>query len=248
MPSTCYLQVIIEISTDHSFLKNDSARALCSGTLWEVLCASQAGTVDQNKSRQPSTIGTCPEDYNSRTSSSIDHITTYFNVTSLSKRYPNDSFAIFWDVKKKANKKASPKSIRWDPLMIQWCLYLRHLSGSAYEMIQESGVIKLPSQRTLRDYTYYTKTTAGFSTDVDQQLIDIAKIKTCPEREKYVVMIMDEMHIREGLVWNKHAPGTSSMITYACMHALINTLIIVQVKYLGTQTLVISHHTFCSPF
>ena len=171
------------------------------------------------------------------------------NEMAISKRYPNDSFArIFWDVKKKANKKASPKSIRWDPLMIQWCLYLRHLSGSAYEMIQESGVIKLPSQRTLRDYTYYTKTTAGFSTDVDQQLIDIAKIKTCPEREKYVVMIMDEMHIREGLVWNKHAPGTSFMITYACMHALINTLIIVQVKYLGTQTLVISHHTFCSPF
>lgn len=37
----------------------------------------------------------------------------------------------------------STRAMRWDPLMIRWCLYLRHLSGSAYELIRESGVISL---------------------------------------------------------------------------------------------------------
>ena len=60
--------------------------------------------------------------------------------------------------------------------MIRWCLYLRHICGEGYEMLQESGTIKLPSQRTLRDYTYYTKTTVGFSNDVDEQIMEAAKI------------------------------------------------------------------------
>ena len=97
------------------------------------------------------------------------------------------------------------RSMRWDPLMIRWCLYLRHLSSSSYDMLRESGVIKLPSQRTLRDYTYYTKAKAGFSCEVDHQLIVAAKIDICPEREKYVVIIMDEMHIKEDIVYDKHS-------------------------------------------
>ena len=62
------------------------------------------------------------------------------------------------------------------------CLYLQHMAGSsAYEILQESGAIKLPSRRTLRDYTYYTKTKSGFGDDVDQQLMEAAHIHICPE-------------------------------------------------------------------
>jgi len=52
-------------------------------------------------------------------------------------------------------------------------------SFSAYEMLRESGVIKLQSQRTLRDYTYFTNATLWFSDDVDRQLMDAAKLDTC---------------------------------------------------------------------
>lgn len=34
--------------------------------------------------------------------------------------------------------------------------------------------------------------------------MDIAKVKTCPEREKYVCVLMDEMHIKADLVYDKH--------------------------------------------
>ena len=40
--------------------------------------------------------------------------------------------------------------------------------------------------------------------DVDEQLMSVAQIKTCPEREKYVALLMDEMHIKSDLVYDKH--------------------------------------------
>ena len=54
----------------------------------------------------------------------------------------------------------------------RWCLYIRHLSSTAYDVMRNS-VIKLPSQRTLRDYTYYTEACVGFSSTVDRQLIEL---------------------------------------------------------------------------
>ena len=99
------------------------------------------------------------------------------------------------------------RQMQWDPIMVRWCLYLRHLSCSAYEMLRETGTITLPSQRTLRDYTYHTKATVGFSHEVDQQLKIAAKLPLCAEKDKCVILIFDEMHIREDLTYDKHTGG-----------------------------------------
>lgn len=127
------------------------------------------------------------------------------NSPVIAQSYPQDSFAhIFWESQHQASSLKDARSMRWDPLMIRWCLYLRHMSGRAYEMLRESGVIKLPSQRTLRDYTYYTQATVGFSDEVDRQLMEAGRIQSCPEREKHIIIIMDEMHIKEDVVYDKH--------------------------------------------
>lgn len=81
---------------------------------------------------------------------------------------------------------------------------MRHLSGAAYEVLRNTGVLKLPSQRTLRDYTYHTDSAPGFSLSVDEQLMGAANIQSCPERERNVILILDEMHVRENLVYDKH--------------------------------------------
>ena len=86
----------------------------------------------------------------------------------------------------------------------RFCLYIRHLSSSTYELLRNTGVMKLPSQRTQRDYTYYTCSDIGFSSSVDQQLMEAANVVSCPERDKYIIIILDEMHIRENLVYDKH--------------------------------------------
>lgn len=62
----------------------------------------------------------------------------------------------------------------------------------------------MPSQRTLRDYTYHTKSAPGFSLDTDIEVMDCAGIETCPERDRHVILILDEMHVRENIVYDKH--------------------------------------------
>ena len=95
--------------------------------------------------------------------------------------------------------------------MVRWCIYLRHLSSGAYETLRESGAVKLPSQRTLRDYTYHTKAVVGFSNGVDEQLKIAANLPTCAERDRCVLLILDEMHLREDLFFDKHT-GTNNKI------------------------------------
>lgn len=76
----------------------------------------------------------------------------------IMKKYPEGSFQnVFWKQQFEAASKSDKRGIRWDPLMIKWCIYLRHKSSGAYEHIRQSGCIALPSQRTLRDYTHYVK-------------------------------------------------------------------------------------------
>ena len=133
---------------------------------------------------------------------------------SIHETFPPDSFGrIFWDQQSKALKMKSLSGMRWHPLMIKWCLHLRHYSSSGYEALRKTGCISLPSQRTLRDYTHFAKATSGFSFDVDQQLIDAAGISSCPDWKRHVVLLIDEMHIREDLVYDKF----SGRWIYICM-------------------------------
>ena len=110
----------------------------------------------------------------------------------------------FWKQQVMAASKGNARGIRWHPLMIRWCIYLRHLSQSAYETLRQSKCIILPSQRTLRDYTHHLKPTIGYSSKVDEQLYQAANIKDCEMWQKHVILLLDEMHIKEDLVFDKH--------------------------------------------
>ncbi len=130
----------------------------------------------------------------------VDHEDT---ITSSFE--PGSFQSIFWEQQKKGLALSNSRGMRWHPLMIKWCLYLRHQSSKAYELIRDSGVIKLPSQRTLRDYSNSIKAKPGYSRDVDYQLMIAANIKSCPEWHNLVILLLDEMYIKEGLVYDKHS-------------------------------------------
>jgi hypothetical protein len=68
---------------------------------------------------------------------------------------------IFWEAQQKCSSLSNLRSMRWDPVMIKWCIYLRHLSSSVYETLQQSSMLYLSSQRTLRDYTHYIPSHSG---------------------------------------------------------------------------------------
>lgn len=44
----------------------------------------------------------------------------------------------------------------------------------------------------------------GFSALVDMSLAHSAAISSCLEKDKWIILIMDEMHIKENLVYDKH--------------------------------------------
>ena len=122
---------------------------------------------------------------------------------TIQSKYGQDSFqGIFWTQQLKSATASKPSGRRWHPLMIKWCLYLHHLSGKAYETIRKSGVINLPSSRTLRDYKHVSSSTEiGFSLEADRQIIDLLAQKD--GLAKYGIVLFDEMYVKQGLVFEK---------------------------------------------
>ena len=62
----------------------------------------------------------------------------------VAQKFPPGYFQhIFWQQQKKAASRSAKekRGMCWHPLMIKWCLYLRHQSSKAYETLRESGCI-----------------------------------------------------------------------------------------------------------
>lgn len=115
------------------------------------------------------------------------------NDKDVKESYREGSFQrVFWDQQKTAASLKNSRSMKWHPLFIKWCLYLRHISGKGYEMLRQSECVHLPSQRTLRDYTHYTNTTIGFSAEVDKQLRD--NLDMSEERNRCVYRFYSSTH------------------------------------------------------
>ena len=79
------------------------------------------------------------------------------------------------------------------------------LSSAAYHAMQTSDFISLPSERTLRDDTHYVQARPGFQDDIDADIKQEAKLEELPGWKKYVVVMIDEMKIKEILVYDKHS-------------------------------------------
>ena len=78
---------------------------------------------------------------------------------------------------------------------------LKLLSSSAYHCLSTSGFVKLPSERTLRDYTHVFKSTTGFQAEVDDML---RKEVGSENWKNYIVLLLDEMKVKESPVYDKY--------------------------------------------
>ena len=116
----------------------------------------------------------------------------------------NQFCKLFWEQQLKARSLKGKQGMRWHPAIIRWCLYLHHRSSGAYTTLQNSGVISIPSERTLRDYRHFNASTSGFSKDTDLQLLDLVKQEKS-DLSKYITLVIDEMYIKEGLLYNKNS-------------------------------------------
>ena len=90
----------------------------------------------------------------------------------------------------KAAIKAKSTGVRWDPLFIRWCLNIMLTSSKAYEIIQESGFVCLPSRRTLRDYTNWMQLKPGYNAEVLNYIRNEFKINELPAWKRSLVAIV----------------------------------------------------------
>ena len=135
------------------------------------------------------------------------------------KDQSNPFMKIFWDQQLKAASLDSTRQMRWHPAVIRWCLYLHHRSSGCYKTLRNSGLLYLPTEKTLQDYRHFSPSSAGFSKSLDEQLLEQVNAQKPENLAKYVGVVLDEMYVKESLVYDKH---TGSLTGYADMGEVNN--------------------------
>ena len=92
------------------------------------------------------------------------------------------------------------QGVRYHPMVIHFCLSLAAKSSSCYEELRNSGILVLPSQRTLRDNCNYIKPKVGFNHGVVEKLKK--QISDCSNTRRYIVLLLDETKINANLVFD----------------------------------------------
>ena len=128
----------------------------------------------------------------------------------------------FWQEQMHALSCKDSRQIRWHPLMIKWCLNIKLRSTSAYAAMRNSGFLKLPSERTLRDYTHWTKMSSGFQPSSFERLLEEARYNDLEDWQKFVVLLHDEVKIKSDIVYCKH---TGELTGFANLGDVNNALV-----------------------
>ena len=145
-----------------------------------------------------------------------------------------DSFtSIFWQQQLKAASLKNQRGMRWHPAIIRWCLYLHHKSSSCYSTLKDTGVITLPSERTLRDYKHASAAKVGFTKELDLELLEALSQQRPQNLAKYVGLVLDEMYVKEGLFFNKHS---GELIGYSDLGEVNNLLADYEQHMLSSET------------
>ena len=85
---------------------------------------------------------------------------------AVQETYPEDSpQRIFWEQQKIYNSLNEKRQMKWHPLVLRFALNLKYISSSAYRAVRESGIIQLPSEHTLSDYTHWATAHSGLQVE-----------------------------------------------------------------------------------
>ena len=96
--------------------------------------------------------------------------------------------------------------------------------------MRQSGVISLPSERTLRDYTHWISIKDGPQSEVIRHIQKCMNLhEETSDSEVYFALSMDEMKIQSGLYFKKH---TGEMVGFTNLGEANENLLLVMVRTL----------------
>ena len=123
------------------------------------------------------------------------------NIIRDSKMTPAQS--IFFQQQVKYSQLNNKSSMKWHPAILRFALSVFEASRSAYERMRDSGFLALPTSRTLFDYTHFAAVKEG----IDEVVLDSLanRMETLPEKQRYHVLMADEMYISKNLVYKKNS-------------------------------------------
>ena len=127
------------------------------------------------------------------------------NSDKVDGHFDKDLFQhILWEQQKKYSGLKDKRQMRWHPLVIRFALSLRYASSTAYRTVTSSGLLSLPSERTLRDYTHWCAVQNGVHFPFIEKARKVMVQEGLSTEDKQFALIMDEMKIKQGLVYRKH--------------------------------------------
>ena len=127
-----------------------------------------------------------------------------------------DFVRIFWEQQLKAHTVKGASGMKWHPLMIRWALHIKSNSSAAFRAMRDSGFIKLPSERTLYEYSHANPATEGIQDNVLKRLSE--DVRGCKsDFFTYYSLKMDEMYVFQNVVYNK---GSGEIVGYASLESV----------------------------
>ena len=194
--------------------------------------------------KMKSALENCSQKFNPELNNDLISI---FSGTDQQKIPP--FMKLFWKEQQRYLKCSTSSTIRYHPIIIKYCLSLVAKSQSAYTDLRYdsktgSGVLILPSSRTLRDYKNYIRPTRGFNPDV---ITDLAKktTKNFMLHERFVTIFIDEMKIQEDLIWDKYSGELIGFVDLGDCD--INAATLVKPAELATHVLVFMVKSIVNP-
>ena len=155
---------------------------------------------------------------------------------------------LFWGEQQKYVQASDPGSVRYQPRVLKCCLSLAAKSSSSFSDIRYcsksgTGILVLPSLRTLRDYRNYIHPKRGFNYEVINDLQKKTTLSSSPER--FVIILFDEMKIQEDLVWDKHTGELIGFVDLGDFH--VNYATLKNIKELASHVLVFLIRSIVNP-
>ena len=86
--------------------------------------------------------------------------------------------SLFWEQQKKLLS-SSKTGVRYQPIIVRYCLSLAAKSPSGDEELRNSNILVLPRQRTLRDYNNFVRQKRGFQGHVVEELQSLTNVVWC---------------------------------------------------------------------
>ncbi len=95
-------------------------------------------------------------------------------------------------------------AMKWNPEILKWAAHLRYKLSAAYDAINDSGVLRLPSRSTLDRLVFEFKHPPGFHHYIPEDVRKQSKMCELLHHQKCVSLVIHEMSIRSDIVYKKH--------------------------------------------